>query len=122
MGTHLRALYYPINTNITGFRWYSKIFASLFFYLALEGLRALLFVEAMLHHITGFNYFPESDVYVWGNNAHGQLGIGDGQSMSSTPVHLDCLVGLCFVQLSAGGHHSLALTVSGTLFAWGRNR
>ena len=31
MGTHLRALYksYPMSTNVTGFRWFSKIFASL---------------------------------------------------------------------------------------------
>ena len=31
MGTYLRALSknYPMNTNMTGFRWFSKIFASL---------------------------------------------------------------------------------------------
>ena len=30
MGTHMRALSerYPMNTNMTGFRWLSKIFAS----------------------------------------------------------------------------------------------
>ena len=33
MGTHLRLLgeSYPMNTNMTGFRWLSKIFASLCF-------------------------------------------------------------------------------------------
>ena len=31
MGTHLRVLSksYPMNTNMTGFRWFSKMFASL---------------------------------------------------------------------------------------------
>ena len=31
MGTHLRVLSksYPMNTNMTGFRWFSKIFSSL---------------------------------------------------------------------------------------------
>ena len=31
MGTHLRVLSesYPMNTNMTGFRWFSKIFVSL---------------------------------------------------------------------------------------------
>ena len=44
MGTHLRVLSEssPMNTNITGFRWFSKIFASLSFWTkvasALEGL------------------------------------------------------------------------------------
>ena len=33
IGTHLRVLSesYPMNTNMTWFRWFSKIFASLFF-------------------------------------------------------------------------------------------
>ena len=33
MGTHLRVLSesYPMNTNMTGFKWFSKIFASLCF-------------------------------------------------------------------------------------------
>ena len=45
MGTHLRVLgrSYPMNTNMVGFRWFSKIFASLCFNWtkvasALEGL------------------------------------------------------------------------------------
>ena len=44
MGTHLRVLSesYPMNTNMTGFRWFSKLFASLCFVMkvvfALEGL------------------------------------------------------------------------------------
>ena len=44
MGTHSRVLSdcYPINTNMTGFRWFSKLFASLCLWthlaLALEGL------------------------------------------------------------------------------------
>ena len=32
MGTHMRVLIesYPMNTNMTGYRWFSKIFASLY--------------------------------------------------------------------------------------------
>ena len=39
MGTHPRVLCesYPMNTNMTGFRWFSKIFASMCFESALEG-------------------------------------------------------------------------------------
>ena len=49
MGTHLRALSesYPKNTNMTGLRWFSKIFASLCLLtkvaLELEGLKDLYF-------------------------------------------------------------------------------
>ena len=48
MGTHLRELSesYPMNTNMTGFRWLSKILPSLWFWtkaaLALEGLIKLM--------------------------------------------------------------------------------
>ena len=56
MGTHLKVLCYLMNTSMTGFRWYSIIFVSLIFgvkvALALEGLRASLVVQAMLHQIT----------------------------------------------------------------------
>ena len=41
MGTHLRVLSegYPMNTNMTGFRWISKVVAFMCFVaLALEGL------------------------------------------------------------------------------------
>ena len=60
LGTHLRVLYYPIYTNMTGFRWYSKNLCVLIYWvkvaLALEGLRASLVVEAMLHHINTYSY------------------------------------------------------------------
>ena len=54
MGTHLRVLYYPMNTSMTGFRWYSKFFASFFLgesSFSIERVRASLVVEATLHHI-----------------------------------------------------------------------
>ena len=47
MGTHLRVLSesYPMNTNIKGISWFSKIFASLYFGAkvasALEGLSGI---------------------------------------------------------------------------------
>ena len=46
MGTHMRVLSvsYPVNTNITGFIWFSKMFASNVLWTnvasALEGLNA----------------------------------------------------------------------------------
>ncbi|XP_071495065.1 probable E3 ubiquitin-protein ligase HERC4 isoform X2 [Diadema antillarum] len=61
-------------------------------------------------------------VFSWGDNSVGQLGIG-----STTPLFSDCplvirkLRGLPITQLSCGGSHSFALTISGAPFGWGKN-
>uniref|UniRef100_A0A8C3AVV7 HECT and RLD domain containing E3 ubiquitin protein ligase 4 n=1 Tax=Cyclopterus lumpus TaxID=8103 RepID=A0A8C3AVV7_CYCLU len=61
-------------------------------------------------------------VFSWGQNQYGQLGLGiDGQSIS-TPQIIQSLQGIPFNQISAGGAHSFALTLSGAVFGWGRNK
>lgn len=61
-------------------------------------------------------------VYSWGQNRFGQLGLGmDGHSISS-PQLIQSLQGIPFAQISAGGAHSFALTLSGAVFGWGRNK
>ena len=50
MGIHLRVLSesYPMNSNITGFRWFSKVFASFVLWMkvasALEGLKKYIVI------------------------------------------------------------------------------
>lgn len=61
-------------------------------------------------------------VFSWGQNQCGQLGLGmSGQSIS-TPHMIQSLQGIPFAQISAGGAHSFALTLSGAVFGWGRNK
>ncbi|KAI4812952.1 hypothetical protein KUCAC02_024314 [Chaenocephalus aceratus] len=61
-------------------------------------------------------------VFSWGHNRYGQLGLGiNGQSIS-TPQIIQSLQGVPFTQISAGGAHSFALTLSGAVFGWGRNK
>ncbi|KAG7999979.1 putative E3 ubiquitin-protein ligase HERC4 [Nibea albiflora] len=61
-------------------------------------------------------------VFSWGQNRYGQLGLGiHGQSIS-TPQIIQSLQGIPFAQISAGGAHSFALTLSGAVFGWGRNK
>ncbi|XP_057187900.1 probable E3 ubiquitin-protein ligase HERC4 [Triplophysa rosa] len=63
----------------------------------------------------------EGRVFVWGENSHGQLGLGEGGSGSQTPQHVQCLDGVPLAQISAGGDHSFVLSLSGVVFGWGKN-
>ncbi|XP_017279852.1 probable E3 ubiquitin-protein ligase HERC4 [Kryptolebias marmoratus] len=61
-------------------------------------------------------------IFSWGQNRLGQLGLGFiGQSISS-PQMIQSLKGIPFAQISAGGAHSFALTLSGAVFGWGCNK
>jgi len=60
--------------------------------------------------------------YCWGYNRYGQL--GDGTTTDSpTPVAVDVsgLPTQTFVQITAGGSHSCALSTADEPFCWGRN-
>ncbi|XP_056619314.1 probable E3 ubiquitin-protein ligase HERC3 [Triplophysa dalaica] len=63
----------------------------------------------------------EGQVFVWGENSHGQLGLGEGRSGSQTPQHVQCLDGVPLAQISAGGDHSFVLSLSGVVLGWGKN-
>ncbi|CAB1343389.1 unnamed protein product, partial [Coregonus sp. 'balchen'] len=61
-------------------------------------------------------------VYSWGQNRYGQLGLGVAGQGIATPQVIQSLQGIPFAQISAGGAHSFALTLSGAVFGWGRNK
>jgi len=60
---------------------------------------------------------PDTTVWAWGANDHGQLGAGSTGS-SDTPVEVP-LIGVRAI--AAGEAHSLALKHDGTVWAWGAN-
>uniref|UniRef100_A0A671VA63 Regulator of chromosome condensation (RCC1) and BTB (POZ) domain containing protein 1 n=1 Tax=Sparus aurata TaxID=8175 RepID=A0A671VA63_SPAAU len=60
------------------------------------------------------------EVYGWGYNGNGQLGIGNNGNQL-TPCRLAGLQGLCIQQIVSGYGHCLALTDEGLLYAWGAN-
>ncbi|WP_332460456.1 InlB B-repeat-containing protein, partial [Bifidobacterium sp. W8120] len=79
----------------------------------------------------GFSLAVGSDgnAYAWGNNRYGQLGDGTRTSRT-TPVMVrkpdpktypDLPADFTYVQVSAGGAHSLALGSDGYAYAWGSN-
>ncbi|WP_018583299.1 Ig-like domain repeat protein [Salinispora arenicola] len=59
-------------------------------------------------------------VLAWGDNSAGQLGDGTTTD-SSTPVAVDLPAGTTVTAVAAGDRHSLALTSTGTMLAWGEN-
>ena len=60
------------------------------------------------------------EVYVWGKNDHGQLGIGDNTSRFE-PVFVESLTDETIVQICAVRNSSFALSKRGIVFGWGDN-
>ena len=73
---------------------------------------------------SGYYHFlmltEDGKVYVMGLNNHGQLGLGNLVS-SALPVYLISLQGIPVGQIACGAYHTLILTVSGNIFAFGKN-
>ena len=68
----------------------------------------------------------DASVVCWGANSFGQLGVGDQVERGSTPDSMgDALVAVDLpagvVSLSAGGEHTCAALIDGTLHCWGLN-
>jgi uncharacterized repeat protein (TIGR02543 family) len=77
--------------------------------------------------IPGFEFSlgmtPTNQVYAWGGNGSGQLGDGTtaNNSTSTLIIFPGLQVGETIEQISTGSAHSLAVTSTGRLYAWGRN-
>ncbi|XP_040893624.1 probable E3 ubiquitin-protein ligase HERC4 [Toxotes jaculatrix] len=63
----------------------------------------------------------EGQVYTWGQDSRGQLGLGKRRLGACSPQHLSSLSAIPLVQIAAGGEQSFALSFSGGVFGWGRN-
>ncbi|KAM4049423.1 putative E3 ubiquitin-protein ligase HERC3 [Anomaloglossus baeobatrachus] len=63
----------------------------------------------------------DGQLFTWGQNAHGQLGLGQGITQQSSPQRVKSLEGIPLAQVTAGGYHSFALSLSGAVFGWGKN-
>ncbi|XP_021116719.1 E3 ISG15--protein ligase HERC5-like isoform X2 [Heterocephalus glaber] len=61
------------------------------------------------------------ELFAWGQNLHGQLGVGRMFSSTPKPQAVQSLTGVPLIQISAGGAHSMALSMSGNVYSWGGN-
>ncbi len=68
-------------------------------------------------------HWVNTRMFSWGSNSGGQLALEDAESDQPVPTlvpdHL--LSGQPLRRIEAADHHSVALTLDGRLFAWGRN-
>ncbi|XP_069745782.1 RCC1 and BTB domain-containing protein 2-like isoform X3 [Narcine bancroftii] len=62
----------------------------------------------------------DGEVYGWGYNGNGQLGLGSNGNQP-TPCRLAALQGIHVCQIVCGYAHALALTDEGLLYSWGSN-
>ncbi|XP_007563091.1 probable E3 ubiquitin-protein ligase HERC6 [Poecilia formosa] len=62
------------------------------------------------------------DVFSWGLNSHGQLGLGKDVTLQQIPSLVCALTGVAVTQVSAGGNHTLFLTLSGLAYCCGANK
>ncbi|KAK3573274.1 hypothetical protein QTP86_019228 [Hemibagrus guttatus] len=61
------------------------------------------------------------EVLSWGQNKYGQLGLGKSVELQPLPALIRSLVGVPVIQISAGGAHTLALTLTAQVFCCGAN-
>lgn len=74
-------------------------------------------ISAGARHTCGI--VETGEMYCWGANNLGQLGIGTAGPAQWTPARVDSNV--IFADLSAGFNHSCAVSDSGTTYCWGEN-
>ncbi|XP_044727132.1 probable E3 ubiquitin-protein ligase HERC4 isoform X2 [Chrysoperla carnea] len=61
------------------------------------------------------------ELYTWGANDYGQLGIGRTSAFEKEPQLIKSLAGIPMAFIACGGNHSFAVSRSGAVFGWGRN-
>ena len=60
-------------------------------------------------------------VYTWGPNSFGELGFGDSGGPVAVPRRCLALEQHRVTHVACGGHHTLALTSTHAVYAWGQN-
>lgn len=75
-------------------------------------------VSAGRSHTAGLR--SGSRTYVWGNNANGQIGNGS-TTQRLVPTQITLPLSHHIAEIAAGGSHTLAVTVAGSIWAWGAN-
>ncbi|XP_011257668.1 probable E3 ubiquitin-protein ligase HERC4 isoform X1 [Camponotus floridanus] len=63
----------------------------------------------------------DGELYSWGSNREGQLGIGSHTVTEIKPKRIITLAAVPIAFIACGGYHTVVISKSGVVFAWGRN-
>ncbi|XP_050194573.1 LOW QUALITY PROTEIN: probable E3 ubiquitin-protein ligase HERC4 [Myiozetetes cayanensis] len=61
------------------------------------------------------------ELFTWGQNTHGQLGLGSQTTFIPQAQLVERLRGVPLAQIAAGGAHSTTVSLSGAVYSWGKN-
>ncbi|NWY12947.1 HERC5 ligase, partial [Aphelocoma coerulescens] len=61
------------------------------------------------------------ELFTWGQNTHGQLGVQSQTRLTPKPQLVERLKGVPLAQIAAGGAHSITVSLSGAVYSWGKN-
>lgn len=69
----------------------------------------------------GIGLKNNGSLWSWGNNAHGELGLGTDITPYKTPTQIGSDLNWKSISISPDGYHTLAIKNDGSLWAWGYN-
>lgn len=78
-------------------------------------------VQIVCGHYHSIVLTNTGELYGWGSNVYGQLGLGIPNESVPNPTLIKTLVGLPIAVIACGANHSFALSKSSAVFGWGKN-
>ncbi|XP_073493603.1 probable E3 ubiquitin-protein ligase HERC6 [Phyllobates terribilis] len=87
----------------------------------ITGLSDIRIIQISCGHFHTVALSEDSNVFSWGKNDVGQLGLGKQVPYQASPQLVKSVKGVPLVQVSAGGSQSFALSMLGIVFGWGKN-
>ncbi|KAM5255889.1 putative E3 ubiquitin-protein ligase HERC6 [Ctenodactylus gundi] len=87
----------------------------------IKALAGVKIIQVSCGHYHSLALSKDGQLFSWGKNSHGQLGLGKELPSQASPQRVRSLEGIPLAQVAAGGMHSFALSLSGTSFGWGDN-
>uniref|UniRef100_A0A6I8P1W7 Uncharacterized protein n=1 Tax=Ornithorhynchus anatinus TaxID=9258 RepID=A0A6I8P1W7_ORNAN len=87
----------------------------------IDGLRDRRVIQVACGDRHSMALTRDGELFSWGDDEHGQLGLERAWVPCPAPQRVCALAGVPLARMEAGGAHSLALSATGAVFAWGRN-
>ncbi|XP_036038711.1 probable E3 ubiquitin-protein ligase HERC6 isoform X2 [Onychomys torridus] len=87
----------------------------------IKALAGIKIIQVSCGHYHSLALSEDGQVFSWGSNSQGQLGLGKNFPSQASPQKVKELEGIPLAHVAAGGNHSFALSLTRTSFGWGSN-